>query len=90
MSRGEKIDEIVRVLRELSQCGPAKEMEKNLRALAEGFLARLNVVGREEFEAQERMLARALAQLEKAEKKLAAMESANQNSGGNTANPPPH
>ncbi len=69
------MDEIVgRISRMLAET-PAADVEKNLRALLQGLFARLDLVTREEFDAQSQVLARTRAQLEQLEQRLAALES---------------
>ncbi len=54
--------------------GPGPELEKNARALLNGFFARLDFVSREEFEVQREVLARTRAKLEALEARLAELE----------------
>jgi BMFP domain-containing protein YqiC len=51
------------------------DMEKNFRALLEGGLARMNLVTREEFDVQRRVLERTREKLAALESELAALES---------------
>ncbi len=53
---------------------PAKDVEKNLRALLASFFARLDLVTREEFDVQARLLARSREQLGALESKVAELE----------------
>jgi hypothetical protein len=53
---------------------PVQDLEKNLRALAMAFLERFDVVTREDFEAQKRVLERAQQQLAELEARLAEFE----------------
>ena len=48
---------------ELLAANPARDVEKNLRALVAGALGRLDLVTREEFDVQAKLLARARTQL---------------------------
>jgi len=50
------------------------EMEKNFRAVLQGFFSRMDLVTREEFEVQTEVLARTRAMVEELEKQVAAME----------------
>lgn len=50
------------------------EMEKNVQATLQGAFARLNLVTREEFDAQVKVLARAEETISRLEAKLAALE----------------
>ncbi|HZV55942.1 MAG TPA: accessory factor UbiK family protein [Rhodocyclaceae bacterium] len=53
---------------------PAKDVEKNLRALLTGALGRLDLVTREEFDIQREALARARDRLAELEAKIAELE----------------
>ena len=50
------------------------DLEKNLRAVLESALGRLELVGREEFEVQRAVLARTREKLETLEQRVAALE----------------
>jgi BMFP domain-containing protein YqiC len=54
--------------------GPAADIEKNVRALLSGFFARLDLVGREEFDIQARLLQRTREKLEALEARIARLE----------------
>lgn len=68
------LEELAARLAALAARGPAQDFEKNARALLNGFLARLDFAGREEFEVQREVLARTRARLEALEARLAALE----------------
>jgi hypothetical protein len=53
---------------------PAKEAEKNVRALLSAGFARLDLVTREEFEIQRELLARAQEKIASMEARLAELE----------------
>jgi BMFP domain-containing protein YqiC len=53
---------------------PAKDLEKNLRALMSSFFGRLDLVTREEFDVQAKLLARAREQLGALEARVAELE----------------
>lgn len=53
------------------------ELERNLRALLQQQLQRLDVVPREQFEVQSALLRRSRERLEALEKRVAALESGN-------------
>ena len=53
---------------------PAADMEKNVRALLNSGLARLNLVTREEFDVQREVLARAREKLAALEARIAELE----------------
>jgi len=50
------------------------DMEKNLHALLQSALSKLDLVSREEFEVQKAVLAKTRSRLEELEKKLAELE----------------
>lgn len=60
---------------------PAKDVEKNIRAMLQGGLQRLDLVPREEFEIQAQVLARTREKLEALEARVAELEA-------RRANPP--
>jgi BMFP domain-containing protein YqiC len=73
-----RIDEIVQRL--LERVPPAvrsvqADLESNFRAVLRERLSRLDLVSRDEFDAQARVLERTRAQLEALEARLAALES---------------
>jgi ubiquinone biosynthesis accessory factor UbiK len=53
---------------------PAKDAEKNLRALLATFFSRLDLVTREEFDVQARLLARSREQVAALEARIAGLE----------------
>jgi ubiquinone biosynthesis accessory factor UbiK len=53
---------------------PAKDAEKNLRALLGSFFSRLDLVTREEFDVQAKLLARSREQIGVLEMRLAELE----------------
>jgi hypothetical protein len=63
-------------LSELIASGPAKDVEKNVRALLSGFFTRLDLITREEFDVQSEVLRRTREKLEQLEAKVAQLESA--------------
>ncbi len=68
------LDEISSKLSELAASGPARDFEKNARALlAQGF-AKLDLVTREEFDVQAELLARAQQRLAALETRVAELE----------------
>jgi BMFP domain-containing protein YqiC len=68
------LDEMDRRLREILARSPAADLEKNLRALMQSALTRLDLVTREEYDVQREVLARTRAKLEDLEAKLAELE----------------
>ena len=68
------LDEMDRRLREILARSPAADLEKNLRALMQSALGRLDLVTREEYDVQREVLARTRAKLEALEARLAELE----------------
>jgi hypothetical protein len=68
------LDELGARISDALKSSPAQDLEKNLRALATAFLDRFDVVTREDFEVQKRVLQRAQAQLAELEARLAELE----------------
>lgn len=72
-----RIDEIARRLLESlppTLRGVRDDLEQNFRAVLRANLSRLNLVSRDEFEAQARVLERTRAKLEALEARLGAIE----------------
>jgi hypothetical protein len=59
---------------EFLAASPARDLEKNFRALLTAGLARLDVVTREEFDVQARLLRRTLEKLAQLEARVAELE----------------
>lgn len=59
---------------ELLAASPAKDLEKNMRVMMASFFSRLDLVTREEFDVQAKVLARTRDKLEALEARLADME----------------
>jgi len=59
---------------ELIANSPARDLEKNARALLTGFFARLDLVTREEFDVQSDVLRRTREKLEQLEAKVVELE----------------
>lgn len=59
---------------ELIANSPARDLEKNARALLSGFFSRLDLVTREEFDVQTEVLRRTREKLEQLEAKVAELE----------------
>jgi ubiquinone biosynthesis accessory factor UbiK len=67
-------DELSAKLSAAANSGPARDIEKNMRALlAQGF-AKLDLVTREEFDVQTQVLARTREKLAELEAQVAALE----------------
>jgi len=61
-------------LSELIANSPARDLEKNARAMLTGFFARLDLVTREEFDVQSDVLRRTREKLEQLEAKVVELE----------------
>ena len=68
------LDELNKKVSELMAASPAKDIEKNLRALLSSAFSRLDLVTREEFDVQQEVLARTREKLQQMEAKIAALE----------------
>ena len=68
------LDELGARLGELAAGSPAKDLEKNARALLGSAFARLDLVSREEFEVQTALLAQLRARIAALEGQVAKLE----------------
>ena len=73
------IEDITSKLSALLAQSPAKDFEKNSRAMLTSMFAKMDLVTREEFDVQAQVLLRTRQKLDELEAKLAALE---KNSGG--------
>jgi len=67
-------DEIAARIGKAVENSPAKDIEKNVKAMLASSLARLDLVPRAEFEVQAQVLLKTRAKLEALEKRLAELE----------------
>ena len=67
-------DDLARRVAALIAATPARDVERNLRALLTSALGRLDLVTREEFDLQREALARARERLAALEKQIAELE----------------
>jgi BMFP domain-containing protein YqiC len=67
-------DELSAKLSELAAASPAKDVEKNVRALLSSVFTRLDLVTREEFDVQADLLAKARERLTALEARIAELE----------------
>lgn len=74
MQRSDLLNELSAKLAEALATSPARDFERNARALVSAALARLDLVTREEFDVQAKLLARAREQLAALEARLAELE----------------
>ena len=70
------LDELQSRIDALIAATPAADIQKNLKALLTQQFARLELVTREEFDTQRRVLARSREKLEALEKRVAELEAA--------------
>lgn len=74
MSDQRLIDELGERIAQAMRESPAQDFDKNLHALLGAFFDRYDLVLREDFDVQRKLLARAQAQLAELEARLAALE----------------
>ena len=75
MSERNFVDELGERIAEAARSAPAQDLEKNLRALLTAFFDRFDLVAREDFEVQKKLVDRAQAKLEALEARVAELES---------------
>jgi BMFP domain-containing protein YqiC len=68
-------DELNERISDAFRSSPAQDVEKNLKALLAAGFARLDLVLREDFEVQQKLLERAQAKLAELESRIAQLES---------------
>ena len=68
------LDELAAKIGKAVEASPAKDIEKNVKALLQGGLARLDVVTRAEFETQTAVLQKTREKLERLEARVAELE----------------
>jgi BMFP domain-containing protein YqiC len=74
MDKTSFLDELQDRVGVVIQQTPAADLQKNLKALLAQQFARLELVTREEFDIQSKVLARARARLEELERRIAQLE----------------
>ena len=74
MQRPDFLNELSAKVAEALATSPARDIERNVRALVSAGLARLDLVTREEFDVQAKLLARAREQVGALEERLAELE----------------
>jgi BMFP domain-containing protein YqiC len=74
MINKELLEDLSRRLGDAARQSPAHDVEKNLRALLAAFLERHDVVLREDFEVQRKLLERAQAKLAALEARVQGLE----------------
>jgi len=68
------LDDLVRKIGRLIESSPARDVERNVKALLQGGLQRLDLVPREEFDLQAQVLLRSREKLEALEARVAELE----------------
>ena len=79
-NRSKLVDEVGERLRQVLEASPAKDLEKNVRAVLGSVFSRLDLVTREEFDVQREVLLRTRERLNELERKLAELERRNTSS----------
>ena len=74
MPKSEILEDLSSRIREFLAASPAKDLEKNLRALLSGAFARLDLATREEFDVQAKVLLRTREKLTELEARVAELE----------------
>jgi BMFP domain-containing protein YqiC len=74
MEKAAFLDELQRRLASLVEGTPAAEVQRNLKALLSQQFAQFELVTREEFDAQARVLARTREKLQELERRLAELQ----------------
>lgn len=74
MAARPSLDEFTLRIKELVAHSPLADAERNLKALVAHALSRMDLVTREEFDAQARVLARTVEKLDVLEARVAALE----------------
>jgi hypothetical protein len=74
MNKTSFLDDLQDRVSAVIQQTPAADLQKNLKALLTQQFARLELVTREEFDTQGKVLARARAKLEELERRIAELE----------------
>ncbi|TAK40531.1 MAG: accessory factor UbiK family protein [Betaproteobacteria bacterium] len=69
-----QFEELGSRLNEMLRNSPAQDVEKNVRALLAAFFERFDLVAREDFEVQRKLLERAQAKLAALEARVAELE----------------
>lgn len=76
MINSQTLDDLAARIGKLFDASPARDVEKNVKALLQSGLAKLDVVTREEFDVQKEVLARTREKLDALEARVAMVEAA--------------
>ena len=74
MATSDFFDDLAKRLSELFAATPARDMEKNIRATLAAFFTKLDLVTRDEFDVQAKVLQRTRERLEQLEARVAELE----------------
>ena len=74
MFNSETLDALTKKISRVISESPAKDVERNVKAMLQSGLQRLNLVPREEFDIQAQVLARTREKLEALEARVAELE----------------
>ena len=74
MINAQSLDELAKRIGRAIEASPAKDLERNVKALLASGLAKLDVVPRAEFDVQAKVLARTREKLEALERQVAELE----------------
>lgn len=74
MSSPRLLDDLAAALSSLAAASPARDIERNAKALLGGAFARLDLVTREEFDVQRELLTRARERIAALEARIAELE----------------
>jgi BMFP domain-containing protein YqiC len=75
MVNSKVLDDLGNRVKEIIEKSPARDIEKNLKAMLASAVSRLDLVTREEFDVQTQVLLRTREKLTELEARLAAIES---------------
>jgi ubiquinone biosynthesis accessory factor UbiK len=84
MLNSKAFDELAARIGQAIQNSPAKDIEKNVKAMLSSGLSRLDLVSRSEFDVQANVLLKTREKLEALEKKLAELEARIPPTGGSS------
>ena len=82
MLNNRTLDELAARVGKAIEASPARDIEKNVKALLQSGLARLDVVTRQEFDVQQQVLLRTREKIEQLERRLAEFEAQFPPAGG--------
>jgi BMFP domain-containing protein YqiC len=74
MINSHTLDDLAARIGKLFESSPAKDIEKNVKAMLQSGLAKLDVVTRQEFDVQKEVLARTREKVEALETRVAELE----------------